>query len=85
MARGKTATITATSGEHRSVPIEVLGRGRSTGAAATRALLNLLKQAPFRRRNVVHVCIELSVVNTSRDRSAGAERALEHRRCENGG
>ena len=76
MTRAKTATIKAVAFERRSDPIEARGRGRSTGAAATRALLNLLKQPPFRRRNVVHVCIELSVVNTSRDQPTPGERGI---------
>jgi len=85
MARWKTATITGVASGLPSDPIKARGQGRSTRAAATRALLNLLKQPPFRRRNVVHVAIELSVVNTSRDQSTPAQRPIEPGPCESGG
>ena len=61
----KTAIIrVALAGEFRRDHIDVRGRGRSVRTAATRALLNLLRQKPFRRKSAVHVCIELSVIST---------------------
>lgn len=65
---GKTAIIKAfVATEHHTDSIEARGRGRSTRTAATRALLNLLNQKPFRRQRAVHIRIELSVVSTYLD------------------
>jgi hypothetical protein len=71
----KTATITAAvwinHGIHR---LAARGRGRSAKTAATRALLNLLKQQSFRRQNAVHVYIELSIVNTTQEQVTAEDR-----------
>ncbi len=52
-------------GEHRENQIQVQGCGRSVRTAATRALLNLLGNKRLRRRRIVQLPIELSVVNAS--------------------
>jgi hypothetical protein len=63
---GKTAIIKAfIATEHRTDSIDARGRGRSPRSAATRALLNLLNQKPFRRQRAVHIRIELSIVSTA--------------------
>jgi hypothetical protein len=74
---GKTAIIRAAlPGEHHTEHIDVRGRGRSTRTAATRALLNLLRQEPFRRRSAVHVHIELSIISTTLDQRANEDGSL---------
>jgi hypothetical protein len=71
----KTAIITAAVlVNHGTNRIAARGRGRSARTAATRALLNLLKQKPFRRQSVVHVHIELSIVNSTQEHISGADR-----------
>jgi hypothetical protein len=71
----KIATITAAVWiNHDTHRITARGRGRSARTAATRALLNLLKQQPFRRQSVVQAQIELSIVNSAQGSISGADR-----------
>ncbi len=71
----KTATMTAAVWINHGIhSIAARGRGRSPRTAATRALLNLLKQQPFRRQSVVHVQIQLSIVNSAQGSTSRADR-----------
>jgi hypothetical protein len=72
----KTAIIRVAGVGDQHAQVQTRGRGRSVRSAATRALLNLLKQPPFRRQSAIHICIELVVVNSKQDQCASQHGSL---------
>jgi hypothetical protein len=75
----KTAIIRVAGVRGQDAQVETRGRGRCVRSAATRALLNLLKQASFRRQRAIHICIELVVVNTKEDQCPPQKGSLSPR------
>ncbi len=64
---GKTAIIRAAVSERQHTQVNARGRGKSARTAATRALLNLLKQQPFRRQSSIRVQLDLSIISADKE------------------
>ncbi len=63
----KVATIRAYLGPSESIrEAEARGQGRSERRAASRALLNLLRDKRLRRQKTISIHLELVIVNTPR-------------------
>ena len=72
------------SGDRRVPTLAARGRGKSARTAATRALLNLLKQPQLRRQGAVHIQIELSIISTAQEQSAEGDRSFDLHGCRSG-